>query len=105
MTSTNDYGPQIGTTISKHVPTLRFVFGLLAGATDAALILLLSLGTGVLYHRLAYGGDVEITDFVQVGLLTAWLYLLPNAYLSTYTVTNYLEFKKHPEFITRYWNL
>jgi Undecaprenyl-phosphate glucose phosphotransferase len=84
---------------------LRAAFTLLAGATDAAAIVLVSVGSGILYHRFAYQDIGNITEFVQIGLLTAWLYLIPNAFLSEYSVTNYLEFKRHPERVARLWSV
>ena len=98
-------GVRIGASAARRPALLRAAFSVLAGATDAAAILLWSIGSGILYHRYAYQGPGNVTDFVQIGLLAAWLYLIPNAYLSEYSVANYLEFKRHPERITRLWSL
>jgi Undecaprenyl-phosphate glucose phosphotransferase len=98
-------GARIGATAARRTTLLRAAFSVLAGATDAAAILLWSIGCGILYHRFAYQGPGNVTDFVQVGLLAAWLYLITNAYLGEYSVANYLEFKRHPERIARLWSL
>jgi Undecaprenyl-phosphate glucose phosphotransferase len=104
MSTIQHYGRDISAAISRRSPALRIAFGLLAGATDAAALILLSIGTGMVYHRIAYGDVGIIRDFVQIGLLTALLYAIPNIYRSEYSVTKYIEFKKHPERILRLWN-
>ena len=46
-----------------------------------------------------------ISLFVQIGLVTAWLYVVINAYRLEYSVLSYLEFKRYPEKIVRNWNI
>lgn len=105
MSSTPHYGFEVGALTARRGILLRVVFGFLAGATDAAAIVLLSIGSGMLYHRVLYGDVGIVTNYVQVGLLAAWLYAIVNIYRSEYSVLTYLEFKRHPERIARYWNL
>lgn len=105
MTIAPHFGSEISGATARRTPLLRLLFGFLAGATDAATILLLSIGTGVLYHRILYGESGVVSNYVQVGILAGWLYLIVNAYRFEYSVTKYLEFKKHPERIVRTWNL
>ena len=85
------------------MPLRRPVFGLIAAATDAAAIILASVGTGILYHRLAYHDFGRVTDYVQVGMIAALLYLIPCLYRNEYTVTNHLNFEMRPGQIARYW--
>ena len=66
---------------------------------------LLSVGTGLLYHQALYGESGPIHLFVQIGVVTAWLYVVINVYRSEYSVLSYLEFKRHPEQIVRHWNI
>ena len=105
MSTTQHHGLALGAVAARHAPFLRLVFGLLAGATDAAAIVLLSIGTGVAYHYALYGDLGVVTQYVQVGVLTAWLYAIINIYRAEYSVLSYLEFKQHPERIVRFWSL
>src|SRR6185295_8361420 len=56
---------------ARRTRLARAVFISLAAATDAAVILLVSVGTGAVYHRVTYGDVGNPVDFVQIGLLTA----------------------------------
>ena len=60
----------------RRTAFLRFVIAALAAATDAAAIVLISMGTGILYHKFLYGDVGPIPLFVQTGLVTAWLYVV-----------------------------
>jgi hypothetical protein len=86
---------------ARRTRFVRAAFISLAAATDAAVILLVSVGTGAVYHRVTYGDVGNLVDFVQIGLLTAWLYLMPSFYRSEYSLTNFLELRKHPQRIAR----
>ena len=90
---------------ARRMSVLRFVIAALAAATDAAAIVLISIGTGVLYHKVLYGDVGPIPLFVQSGLVTAWLYVSINAYRLEYSVLSYLEFKRYPEKIVRNWTI
>jgi Undecaprenyl-phosphate glucose phosphotransferase len=90
---------------SKRTRWMRAAFVVLAGATDAAVILLASVGTGAFYHHIAYGDFGNIVDFVQIGLAAAWLYLIPCIYLGDYSVTNYIERRMRARRISRLWTL
>ncbi len=105
MSTAPQYGFETGSVAARRGMVLRVVFGFLAGATDAAAILLLAIGTGILYHRVLYGSAGIITNYVEVGLLAAWLYAVINIYHNEYSVLSYFEFKRHPERIVRFWNL
>lgn len=103
-----EYASWLGKPALRAARVTRFVraaFISLAAATDAAVILLVSVGTGALYHRVTYGDVGNLVDFVQIGLLTAWLYLMPSFYRSEYSLTNFLELRKHPQRIARLWTL
>jgi len=97
-------GFDIGVT-SRRTAVLRLVIAALAAATDAAAIVLTSIGTGILYHQVLYGDVGPIPLFLQSGLVTAWLYVVINAYRHEYSVLSYLEFKRHPEKIVRNWSI
>ncbi len=89
----------------RRTTFLRLMIAVLAAATDAAAIVLISVGTGLLYHKALYGDSGPIALFVQIGAVTAWLYVTINAYRLEYSVLSYLEFKRYPEKIVRNWNV
>jgi Undecaprenyl-phosphate glucose phosphotransferase len=105
MSTTPHFGFEAGAIASRRTLVLRKLFGVLAGATDAAAVLLLSIGTGILYHRVLYGDSGIVANYIEVGLLAAWIYTTINVYRSEYSVLTYLDFTSHPERITRCWNL
>ena len=103
-----DYASWLGASAVKgarHTRWMRAAFVVLAGATDAAVILLASVATGMFYHRVAYGTLGNLVDFVQIGLVAAWLYLIPCIYLGEYSVTNYIERRVRAQRISRLWTL
>src|SRR5262249_48032463 len=44
-------------------------------------------------------------NYVQIGLVTAWLCTTINMYRSEYSVLNYLAFERHPVRIAKFWSL
>ena len=79
------------------------MLSLIAGGADAATVILMSVGTGILYHTLAYQEAGPVTDYVQVGLMTALLYLIPCMYRDEYLFSKHLKFDLRPAQIARYW--
>src|SRR5438034_4079981 len=102
MTSAQHHGRATPALFASRANLTRAIFGVLAAATDGAAILLLAIVTGILYHRIVYHDIGMISDFVQIGLLTACLYLIPSIYLSEYSVSKYLEFRKHPRRVSHF---
>jgi Undecaprenyl-phosphate glucose phosphotransferase len=90
---------------ARRATFLRRVIAVLAGATDAAAIVLVSIGTGLLYQKVVYGQAGSIQPFVPIGVVTAWLYAMINIYRGQYCVLSYLQFKGHPEKIIRNWTI
>jgi Undecaprenyl-phosphate glucose phosphotransferase len=90
---------------ARHTRLMRTSFSFLAAATDAAVILLVSVCSGILYHRFALGITGNIGDFVQIGVLAAFIYIIPAVYMSQYAATNYFELRHHPAQIGRLWTL
>lgn len=83
----------------------RFALALIAAAADAATVILVSVGTGILYHKFAYQSAGPVADYVKVGLMTALLYLIPCIYHDEYLVARHLKFDLRPAQIVRYWTL
>ena len=104
MSIASHHGFKVGVA-GRRATFLRLMIAVLAAATDAAAIVLISVGTGLLYHKALYGDSGPIPLFVQIGVVTAWLYVSINAYRLEYSVLSYLEFKRYPEKIVRNWNI
>ncbi len=104
MSIASHHGFKVGVAV-RRATLLRLMIAVLAAATDAAAIVLISVGTGLLYHKALYGDSGPIPLFVQIGVVTAWLYVTINAYRLEYSVLSYLEFKRYPEKIVRNWNI
>jgi Undecaprenyl-phosphate glucose phosphotransferase len=98
-----DQSARIGTSVLSKPSLRRFTLALIAGATDAATVILASVGTGVLYHLLAYGEPGPLDDYVKVGLMAALLYLIPCFYRDEYQIARNLKFDLNPAQIARYW--
>ncbi len=105
MSVTQHYRSSFGISFAKHSALIRGFYSLLAGFTDAATIVLLSIVTGVLYHRVVHHNMGVITDFAQTGFLVAWLYLLPKVLRKEYDVTHYLNNKDYALHAIHLWNL
>lgn len=98
-----DQTSRAGTSILSRPSLRRFVFALIAGGADAATVILVSVGTGILYHKFAYQNAGPLSDYVKVGLMTALLYLIPCIYRDEYLVTKHLKLDLRPADIARYW--
>ncbi len=92
-----------GPSILSRPSLRRFSLALIAGGADAATVILVSVGTGVLYHTFAYQDAGPLSDYVKVGLMTALLYLIPCIYRDEYLFSKHLKFDLRPAQIARYW--
>ncbi len=98
-----DQGSRTGTSLLSRPSLRRFTLALIAGGADAATVILVSVGTGILYHTFAYQDAGPLTDYVKVGLMTALLYLIPCMYRDEYLLSKHLKFDLRPVQIARYW--
>ena len=105
MSVAQHYRSGFGISFAKHSALIRGLYSLLAGFMDAATIILLSIATGVLYHRIVYQSNGVVVDYVQTGVLVAWFYLLPKILRREYDVTHYINFKDYPIHSIHIWNL
>src|SRR5712691_6639712 len=105
MSVTQHFKSSYGIALTKHSILIRGLYSFLAGFIDAATIIVLSIATGVLYHRVAYDIVGPIADYAQIGLLVAWLYLLPKILQREYEVTNYINNKDYAIHSVHLWNL
>ncbi len=98
-----DQGSRTSTSISARPSLRRFAMAVIAAATDAATVIVASVGTGILYHWLAYGDAGPLADYVKVGLMAALLYLIPCIYRDEYQIARNPKFDLRPGQIARCW--
>lgn len=71
---------------ARRALVLGDAFAPLAAAADAALIVVLSVGAGVLYHLFSYGEVGIIANYVRVGLLAGFFYVAPRSIQKRYEI-------------------
>ncbi len=64
-------------------------FAFISAAITAITILLVAVGTGALYHAFAYGDASELTNYTGLGLLVAFLYVLPFAFRNEFSLESF----------------
>ena len=65
-------------------------------AVDAAVIIVISLLTGLAYHELVYGSLGPLADFVAVGCAAASIFTLPGVIHGDYKLDNVILAPKPP---------
>jgi Undecaprenyl-phosphate glucose phosphotransferase len=105
MSVAHHYRSNFAISFARHAALIRGFSSLLAGFVDAATIIAVSVITGVLYHHIVYHNASVIADYFQVGVLVAWLYLLPKILRREYDVAHYINFKDYPIHSIHIWNL
>jgi Undecaprenyl-phosphate glucose phosphotransferase len=61
--------------------------------------------TGVAYHLAIYGDAGEFTSFLEVGALTAAVFVILNLFHGDYALANFFAFKPHLRRAFQFWNL
>jgi Undecaprenyl-phosphate glucose phosphotransferase len=102
-------------TLASRPRTSRFLRGwaalsrgTLSGAiflTDVLLIVAMSCATGLAYCLAAYRDPGDISSFVQVGVLTAGIFTISNAFRGEYRLPNFFAFKPHARRTIQLWNV
>jgi polysaccharide biosynthesis protein PslA len=73
--------------------------------SDIALIVTMSWLTGVSYHLIAYGFAGDIISYLEVGLLSAIVFVIPNLFRGEYNLRNFFAFKPHLRRSIQLWNV
>jgi Undecaprenyl-phosphate glucose phosphotransferase len=73
--------------------------------TDLAVIVAMSWLTGVSFHLAVYQEPGDIINYLQVGLLTAIIFVIPNLFRGEYSLPNYFSFRPHLRRSIRLWNV
>jgi len=79
-------------------------FSSLTFLTEVAVIVALSVATGVAYHYAYYGDFGLIDNYAAVGLLTALLYTLPFLFRDEYRFQDFLERRRGVRRLMVVWN-
>jgi FlaA1/EpsC-like NDP-sugar epimerase len=87
---------------SQKVRTAFFSVILLS---DIAIIVTMSWLTGVSYHLAVYGFSGDIISYLEVGLLSAMVFVIPNLFRAEYNLRNFFAFKPHLRRAFQFWNL
>jgi Undecaprenyl-phosphate glucose phosphotransferase len=72
--------------------------------SDVAVIVIMSWLTGVGYHLLVYGHAGDMISFLEVGLLSAIIFVMPNLFRGEYVLSNFFSFRPHLRRSIRLWN-
>jgi Undecaprenyl-phosphate glucose phosphotransferase len=73
--------------------------------SDIAIIVTMSWLTGVTYHLIAYGFTGDIISYLEVGLLSAVIFVIPNLFRGEYTLRNFFTFRPHLRRSIQLWNV
>jgi Undecaprenyl-phosphate glucose phosphotransferase len=72
---------------------------------DFAVIVAMSWLTGISYHLMVYQEVGEIINYLNVGLLSAIIFVIPNLFRGEYSLPNYFTFKPHLCRSVQLWNV
>jgi Undecaprenyl-phosphate glucose phosphotransferase len=73
--------------------------------TDVALIVAMSLVTGIAYHLVVFGYPGNLPSFLQVGVLAASIFAISNLFRREYRLPNFFSFKPHGRRTIQLWNV
>jgi Undecaprenyl-phosphate glucose phosphotransferase len=73
--------------------------------SDIAIIVTMSWLTGVGYHLIVYGFTGDIISYLEVGLLSAMAFVIPNLFRGEYNLRNFFAFKPHLRRSIQLWNV
>src|SRR5262245_31114764 len=87
------------------VALARGAFGPLVLAVDAVAIVATAGLTDAIYHLYVYGDLAEHAYFLQVGVVAASIFMLPNIFRGEYVLANYLSFRPHVRRSLHLWHV
>jgi Undecaprenyl-phosphate glucose phosphotransferase len=91
-------------TTRRRAPITAPTFSALAFLLEFGMVIALALGTGVLYHLVAYGSAGSIEFYLQVGALSAAVYTIANTARGDYRLGNFLGGKVHTRRLLIHWH-
>jgi Undecaprenyl-phosphate glucose phosphotransferase len=72
---------------------------------DLAAIVAISIATGIGYHTLFRNELGNVLAFLQIGTLTASIFIISNLFRGEYKLANFLDFKPHLSRSLRLWSV
>jgi polysaccharide biosynthesis protein PslA len=78
-------------------------FAFLSAAIIATTILLMAVGTGALYHVFAYGDASDLKNYAGLGLLVAFLYVVPFAVRNEFSLESFAATNQNPARLALVW--
>jgi polysaccharide biosynthesis protein PslA len=96
--------PQTNPVLRGWAVLSRGTFSAAIFLTDVALIVAMSIVTGVAYHLLAHG-RYDLSSYLQVGLLAANIFAISNVFRREYRLPNFFSFKPHGRRTIQLWNV
>jgi polysaccharide biosynthesis protein PslA len=72
---------------------------------DFAVIVAMSWLTGISYHLVVYQYGGDTINYLQVGLLSAVIFVIPNLFRGEYSLSNFFTFKPHLRRSIQLWNV
>jgi len=97
--------PQTSPVLRAWAVLSRGTFSGAIFVADVALILAMSVATGVAYHSVAFGYPGNIPSFVQIGALAASIFAVSNLFRREYRLPNFFSFKPHGRRTIQLWNV
>jgi Undecaprenyl-phosphate glucose phosphotransferase len=89
----------------SRAASARAWFSLLAGAADAAAIVVSALVIGWAYHLAALGEQPFNENLIQIGTVISLFVVLPNVMRGEYAIGNFLDHAGHARRSFQLWNL
>ena len=77
--------------------------GILVVGADVVAVMLASVASGVGYHLAAYGTAGHLWDFVCLGAVSAWLFVVLSLWSEEYRLERYRSLARHPRGVARRW--
>jgi Undecaprenyl-phosphate glucose phosphotransferase len=73
--------------------------------SDVLVIVAMACLTGVAYHLVVYHEPGDVLSFLEVGALSATIFVIPNLFRGEYVLANYFAFKPHLRHSIQLWNV
>jgi Undecaprenyl-phosphate glucose phosphotransferase len=73
--------------------------------TDVAVIVAMSWLTGLTYHLVVHGHTGDFLAYSEVGLFSAFIFVIPNLFRGEYALPNFFAFRPHLRRSIQLWNV
>jgi Undecaprenyl-phosphate glucose phosphotransferase len=73
--------------------------------SDVLVIVAMACLTGVAYHLAVYRETGDVISFLEIGALSATIFVIPNLFRGEYVLANFFSFKPHVRRSIQLWNV